>query len=96
MSALFDFSDAEIRAEYARRFKKAKASASEPARVPCTVPSEGTKPKSAAQAAKARRVRMEQCLCRLCAACLSPASTFAAQTALVGRPYPTLNPLADL
>lgn len=45
---------------------------------PCTAPISAVKPKTAAQAAKARKLAMSQCSCRLCQLALHPAENFAA------------------
>lgn len=86
------FTDAEIKGEYNRRFKKPKAQ--EPltgARLSCSTLYTGPQPKNAAAAAKIRRERMTNCGCTLCHAALNPCLTFEAQAIRMGRPYPEHN-----
>lgn len=95
---LASYSDADIKAEYQRRFKP-RASRKLPADLPrsCRCGSyQGERPKSAVAAEKIRRAIMEACECPLCWAALRPVSTFDEQTERMGRPYPTLDPMADL
>lgn len=90
MSALSLASDEEIRAEYARRFKKKKQETYE--KIPCSIPYDGPRPKSPAQASNIRKTRAELCGCALCYSTLHPATTFAEQHRRLGRAYPPHNP----
>ena len=89
--SISEYTDAEIKCEYNRRFPKKTKTPKQDPNTPqvCSVGAyTGPRPKTATQAQAIRAAIMTNCGCTLCHAALNPCLTFEAQAQRVGRSYP--------